>query len=251
MASLAVLQGSLVSVLALAIPRNGQVVEGGVAQVPFGPGGTLHRAYHVGEQLRECLCLLLSHVLIGHVEHQPAVRRRLRCLLLTRYAAGGAARGGGLSARLGRGCLGLSRPFSLAMLVGGRSFVEVGAGHRWGLSRAGLVDVDVLGLAREQGFERDAVHHRRARPIALLIRSQRREGILDLFCSTLLVVGVAVFASTHFFAPFFYGAGAGMDVRQVHRPRAGKSRALEYDLLATIGLREGGRPPDAGTVRRL
>jgi len=67
-------RGSLLYVLALAISRNCQVVEGGVAQGPFGPGEAPHRAYHLCKQLRERLCLLRTHVLIGHVEHQPAIR---------------------------------------------------------------------------------------------------------------------------------------------------------------------------------
>src|SRR5215211_7995499 len=86
-------RGSLLYVLALAISRNCEVVEGGVAQGLFWPGEAVHRAYHLCKQLRERLCLLRTHVLIGHVEHQPAVRLRLRRLLLTGCAAGGAARG--------------------------------------------------------------------------------------------------------------------------------------------------------------
>lgn len=97
-------RGSLLFGLALAIARNGQVVEGGVAQVPYGPGGALHRAYHLGQKLREGLRLLAGHALICDVEHQPAVgfgaRRPLR--------AGGTGRGG----RLGEGGFGLPGCFS-------------------------------------------------------------------------------------------------------------------------------------------
>src|SRR5215217_461734 len=67
-------------------------------------------------------------------------------------------------------------------------FVEVGAGYRWGLSGAGLVHVDVHGIAREQAFERDIAHHRRARTIALLVCVDWREWVLYFLCSTVLVV---------------------------------------------------------------
>src|SRR5215203_2009766 len=95
-------------------------------------------------------------------------------------------------------------------------FVEVGASRRR-LPGAGPMDVNELGIAREQPFERDVVDYGRARPIAFGIRMHWREGILDLLCDTVLVVGVAVF----FCALYLFGAGAGMDVRQVHRPRTG------------------------------
>jgi len=77
------------------------------------------------------------------------------------------------------------------------------------------MDVNELGIVREQAFERDVVDYGRARPIAFGIRMHWREGVLDLLCGTVLVVGVAVFFCT------LFGAGAGMDVRQVHRPRTG------------------------------
>lgn len=48
------------------------MVEGGVAQVSSGPGGALHRAYHVGQQLREHGALLPTHVLVGAVVRAPA-----------------------------------------------------------------------------------------------------------------------------------------------------------------------------------
>src|SRR5215213_5680661 len=114
-------------------------------------------------------------------------------------------------------------------------FVEVGASDwRW-LPRAGLVDVDMLRIAREQTFERNAVNHGRAGPLAFGIRLHRREWVLDLLYSTVFVVGVAVFCSYF----FLFCAGARMDVRQVHRPRTGKSKDLQHDLHTTIGLREG------------
>src|SRR5215210_2075375 len=94
-------------------------------------------------------------------------------------------------------------------------FVEVGAGHWRRFSSSGFVDVDVLRIAREQAFERDAVHYGRARPFALRIRLHWRERILDLLCSTVLVVGVAMFSSTL----FLFGTGARVDVRQIHHPR--------------------------------
>jgi hypothetical protein len=93
------------------------VVEGGVAQLPSGPGGALHRAYHIGKQLRERLCLLPTHLPIGDVERQPTVRLRVRRLLL----AGCVARGEGQGARFGRVRFGLPCAFSLALLLGGRA----------------------------------------------------------------------------------------------------------------------------------
>ena len=80
------------------------------------------------------------------------------------------------------------------------------------------MNVDVLGIAREQPFERDAVNHCSARPITFRIRLHWREGILDLLCSSVLVVGMAVLTST-----LFFGAGARMDVRKVHRPGVWKA----------------------------
>lgn len=78
------------------------------------------------------------------------------------------------------------------------------------------MDVNELGIVREHAFERDVVDYGRARPVAFGIRMHWREGVLDLLCGTVLVVGVAVF-----FCTLLFGAGAGMDVRQVHRPRSG------------------------------
>ena len=76
------------------------------------------------------------------------------------------------------------------------------------------MDVNELGIIREQVFERDVVDYGRARPTAFGIRMHWREGVLDLLCGTVLGVGVAVFCS----ALPFLRAGAGMDVRQVHHP---------------------------------
>jgi len=56
------------------------------------------------------------------------------------------------------------------------------------LPGAGPVDVDVLGVAREQAFERYILHHCSARPVALRIRLHWCEGILDLLCSAVLGV---------------------------------------------------------------
>jgi hypothetical protein len=53
------------------------------------------------------------------------------------------------------------------------------------------VDVDVLGIAPEQAFERHVVNHRRAPPTPFRIRLHRREGILDLLIrATLARLGV-------------------------------------------------------------
>ena len=79
------------------------------------------------------------------------------------------------------------------------------------------MDVNELGIVREQAFERDVVDYGRARPIAFGIRMHWPEGVLDLLCGTVLVEGVAVFFTTY----LLFGAGARMDVRQVHRPRTG------------------------------
>ena len=58
------------------------------------------------------------------------------------------------------------------------------------------MDVNELGIAREQPCERDVVHYGRARPSAFGIRMHWREGVLDLLCDTVLVVGRVVFTST-------------------------------------------------------
>src|SRR5215217_2055958 len=94
-------------------------------------------------------------------------------------------------------------------------FVEVGASRRRRLPGAWPMDVNELGIAREQAFQRDVVHYGRTRPSAFGIRMHWREGKFDLLCGTVLVVGVAVFFCT------LFGAGAGMDVRKVHCPRTG------------------------------
>src|SRR5215203_3667361 len=49
-------------------------------------------------------------------------------------------------------------------------FVEVGASRRRRLPGAGPMDVNELGIAREQPFERDVVDYGRARPIAFGLR---------------------------------------------------------------------------------
>jgi hypothetical protein len=83
------------------------VVEGCVAQIPYGPGGALHRPYHVGKQLRERVRLLPGHVLFGDVEHQPAVglERAARSALEARVGVGGSdavvsMMGGGMMGRI-------------------------------------------------------------------------------------------------------------------------------------------------------
>src|SRR5215203_1757539 len=122
--------GSLLCVLALAILRNGQVVQSGVAQVPFFPG----RAARGSPRTVEA----------SHLLHR---------------------------------------------------FVEVGARRRRGFFGSWLVVVEVLGIAREQAFERYAVHHGLACSAPACIRLHRREGMFDLFGSAVLVVGSAVFTS--------------------------------------------------------
>jgi hypothetical protein len=46
-------------------------------------------------------------------------------------------------------------------------FVEVGAGYRRWLTRAGGMNIDVLGLAREQLFECDVLERGGAKTVAL------------------------------------------------------------------------------------
>jgi len=106
------------------------------------------------------------------------------------------------------------------------------------------VDIDELGLTREQAFERDVVHNGRASPIAFGIRLYRRERVLNLLCSTVLVVGVTVFASTR----FLFGAGARMDVSEVERVGLGQIAHFEPYEDPVRSVLEGGRAANAGVM---
>jgi hypothetical protein len=95
------------------------------------------------------------------------------------------------------------------------------------------------------------VDHRSARAIALGVRIDRGERVLDLLCSTVLLVGVSMFnCAPSLLDPFLFGAGAGVDVCQIHRPRAGKARDVEHGLRGVVTGRHGGEQHRQRHARR-